>query len=57
MSEQQRIVWLIFMPACAEVNKAMQDITGIQYDTGEQNKDITMARQKREMKDTRTHLD
>ena len=54
MSEQQRIVWLLSMAACAEVNRAMQDITGIHYATGEQNKDITMARQKRDMKDTRT---
>ena len=54
MSEQQRIVWLLSMVPCAEVNRAMQDITGIQYDTVEQNNDITMARQKRDMKDTRT---
>ena len=29
MTEQQRLTWVMAMPACAEVNKIMQDVTGI----------------------------
>ncbi|KAG1690300.1 hypothetical protein GQR58_007643 [Nymphon striatum] len=42
------------MPACAEVNNAMQLLTGVNYNTGEQNKDIAIDRQVRDMKDTHT---
>ncbi|WAQ98260.1 hypothetical protein MAR_022633 [Mya arenaria] len=38
--------------ACAEVNNAMQDLTGVNYNTGEQNNDTSDARQARDMKDT-----
>ena len=44
------------MPACAEVNLAMQELTGVNYDTGEQNKDMTHARQARDMRDTHNIL-
>ena len=30
-SETQRLVWLMSMPACAEVNDAMQTLTGVRY--------------------------
>jgi hypothetical protein len=56
MTEQQRITWLLVMPACAEVNDAMHELTGINYSTCEQNKDMTDARQARDMKDTHTVL-
>ena len=36
----QRQVWLLSMPACAEIYQAMQDHTEVNYITGEQNKDI-----------------
>lgn len=52
MTEQQRLVWLLSTPVCAETNRAMQELTGVQYNSGEQNKDMTEARQKRDMKDT-----
>jgi hypothetical protein len=52
MTEQQRITWLLAMPACAEVNDAMQELTGVNYNTGEQNKDMTDTRQARDLKDT-----
>ena len=52
MTEQQRLIWLLSMPACAEVNNAMQQLTCVNYNTGEQNKDRTNARQARDMKDT-----
>lgn len=41
MSEQQQLVWLLSMPASAEVNRAMQELTGVSYDSGEQNKEMT----------------
>ena len=56
MTEQQRLIWLLSMPACAEVNKSMQELTGVSYNTGEQNKDITKARMARDWKDIITVL-
>ena len=52
MNEQQRLVWLLSMPACAEVNRAMQELTGVSYDSGDQNKEMTQARLTRDWKDT-----
>ena len=40
------------MPACTEVNQATQELTGIKYNTGEQNKDMSKARQVRDWEDT-----
>ena len=31
LSETQRLVWLMSMPACTEVNDAMQTLTGVRY--------------------------
>ena len=45
MTETQRLVWLMAHPVCAEVNNAMQQLTGVQYNTSEQHKDLTTARQ------------
>ena len=42
------------MPVCAEINKAIQELTGVNYDTSEQNKDMTKARQARDRIDTHT---
>jgi len=33
MTEQQRLVWLLSMPACAEVNRMMQEFTGVSYNS------------------------
>ena len=44
------------MSACAEVNNSMQELTGVTHNTGEQNKDMTDARQARDLKDTYTLL-
>ncbi|KAK3869286.1 hypothetical protein Pcinc_025395 [Petrolisthes cinctipes] len=52
MTEQQRLLWLLSMPACAEINQAMQEITRVNFNTGEQNQDMTKARQSRDWKDT-----
>ncbi len=53
MTEQQRLTWLLSMPACAEMNKTMQELTGVSFNSGEQNKDITKAC---DWKDTNTVL-
>ena len=56
MTEGQRVIWLLSMPACAEIYHAMLELTGDRYSTSEQNKDITKSRQARDMKDNRTLL-
>ena len=33
MTEIHRLVWLMSMPLCVEVNDAMQELTGIKYET------------------------
>ncbi len=52
MTEQQRLTWLLAMPACAEVNRAMQELSGAKDSTNEQNKETCKSRQRRYMKDT-----
>ena len=56
MTEQQILTWLLAMPACAEVNRAMQELSGAKYSTNEQNKETGKSRQRRDMKDTHTLL-
>ena len=45
MTETQRLVWLMAHPVSAEVNNAMQQLTGVQYNTSEQHKYLNTARQ------------
>ena len=52
MTETQRLVCLMAHPVCAEVNNAMQQLTGIQYNINEQHKDLTKARQGKCMTDS-----
>ncbi|XP_073237351.1 uncharacterized protein [Porites lutea] len=54
MSETQRLVWLMSMPACADINNSMQNLTGTNFLTSEQHKDTTKARQERDQQDTNT---
>lgn len=42
--EDQRMVWIQSMPACAEFNIAMQKITNLYYETSEQHKDCSESR-------------
>ena len=51
MTEAQRLAWVMSMPACAEVNSAMQNPTDIVNNTSEQHKEGTKARQERGHKD------
>ena len=53
MGETQRTSWLLSMPACAEMNAAMQDFTQINYETSEE---ISTARLKRDEKDSKAVL-
>ena len=49
MTETQRLVWLMARPVCAEFNNAMQQRTGVQYNTREQHKELNTARQVKDM--------
>ena len=51
-TEIQRLVWLLAMPACADVNHSMQELTGVNCDTSEQHKDCSRSRIKRDIEDT-----
>ena len=52
MTEIQRLVWVLPMLACANVNEAMQKLTGVSYQTSEQHRDVSTARQARDACDT-----
>lgn len=56
ITEQQRLIWLLSMQVCAEMNSAMLGLTVVSYNTGEQNKEISESRKNLEMKDTQTLL-
>lgn len=56
MTEQQRLIWLLSMQVCAEMNSAMLGLTVVSYNTSEQNKEISESRKNLEMKDTQTLL-
>ena len=51
MTELQRATWLLSMPSCAEVNSAMQEVTGTSFTTSEQHKESMPARIERDHKD------
>ena len=52
MSELQRTLWLLSMPACAEMNAAMQCLTCVDFNTSEQHKEVGRSRIARDEKDT-----
>ena len=37
MSETQRLVWVMSMPACADINNDMQSLTDTNFKTSEQH--------------------
>ena len=51
-SETQCHVWILAMPACAEMNSSMQQLINVKYSTSEQHKDAIDARIARDVKDT-----
>ena len=50
MGETQRAEWLLSMPACADINNAMQDLTGVGFHTSDQHKEVAHARKERDKK-------
>lgn len=56
MTENQRLVWLLSMPACAEVNNSMQELTETRYATSMQHKDLSKTRLTRDETDSRNIL-
>jgi len=56
MTEAQRNQWLMSMPARADINSAMQELTGIGFHTSEQHNEAYNARKERDHKDTITIL-
>ena len=56
--ESTRLVWLLSMPACAEVHKALQDVTELSgVSASAKHKDLTQSRLKRDAKDLQSILD
>ncbi|WAR13570.1 hypothetical protein MAR_027750 [Mya arenaria] len=56
MLEIQRVQWLLSMPACSDVNTAIQEYTGQRYETSDQHKDTQSSRVAQDIKDTDTFL-
>ena len=55
-TESQRTRWLLSMPACAEVNSALQELTDNYFSTSDQHKDLTRSRQMIDEEDKNTLL-
>ena len=55
-SETQRLLWVLSMPACVEINSPIQQLTNVKYSTSEQHKEVTYARVARDAKDTQEVL-
>ena len=56
MSELQRVQWLLSMPACSNINNAMQEFENLQYCSSDQHKESSKSRQERDNKDVKTIL-
>ena len=52
ITENQRLVWVLSMPVCASINETMQTFSGVSYETSDQHKDVSAARQARDVSDT-----
>ena len=42
---------VLSMSACANINNAMQNLSGVSYETSDQQKDVMKARQLRDVKE------
>lgn len=56
INKHQRLVWLLSLPICTETNRVMQSLSGVDFNSGEQNKDICKAGMQCDLKDTVTVL-
>jgi hypothetical protein len=43
LTETQRLEWVLSTPTSADINSAMQALTGVIYTTSEQHKEATSA--------------
>ncbi|VDI23197.1 Hypothetical predicted protein [Mytilus galloprovincialis] len=57
MTDAQRSLWILSMPQCIQMNEAMQQVTGVNFETSEQHKEMCIPRKVRDTKDTTTFLD
>jgi hypothetical protein len=56
--ESTSLIWLLSMPACGEVHKAMQEVTGLlSADAGKIHRERTQATRNRDAKDLQSILD
>ena len=51
IGEKQRAIWLASLPICADWNHRMQDLCGLAFQSSEQHKEISPARQQRDATD------
>ena len=56
MTETKGLIWLMSHQVCAEVNNAMQQLTGV-YNASEKHRDLTTAGQGKYMADSRELLE
>ena len=57
MTENQRLVWVLSMPVCANINETMQTFSGVSYEASDQHNDKLAARQARYVSDTIDPID
>ena len=51
INEVQRSIWLLSTPATAEINRAMQEFSGVKYHTSDQHKEVSSTRIERDHRD------
>ena len=54
MTESQRTIWLLSVPACADISQAMEEFSNTTYVSSEQHKDSTKARISRDNNDMKS---
>ena len=52
MTELQKSVWFLSTPACAEINRSMQEVTRVKYEASDQHNETTQARLAKDFKDS-----
>ena len=51
MGEIQRLIWLLSSIVTSEINLAMQELSGVSYETSDQHKDISVTRMEKDLSD------
>ena len=54
MTEQQRNVWTLSMPVCAEIHQSMLELSGTTRKSGEQHEEMSPSRVSQDWKDVKT---